>query len=791
MALLSSTVMAASTCETPHGSAPPVPVRGAQAAAIRAWTETIETTASADPKSIEALIRRGETYRALGRYPDAAADLLAARSAAAGRHQEVMRAVATQALGQVRMHQQRSDEAEALLTEAQAAAERLRRPTVAAAAANGLGTILLDRGRADEAKAQYRQALASARQAGDQGLVAAVRRNRARLAMRPDRALAELEAARAAADRVAEPQERTDLLLGIAADARQLVASESARSLELDVLLSVRDTALQRGLLRAGSRALGQLATLYAEQGRSADALQLTEQAIYIAPKHAYDLLYRWEWQLGRWFREVGEQDRAVAAYRRAVAHIEQIRQDIPVEYPDGRSSFRATLEPLYLGLADLLLEQARMRRDTDQVLALLREARDTVEQIKIDELRDYFRDACIVPLREDIETLSPRAAVLYPIILPDRLEILVSIGSDLYQRTVPVVRDELEITAEILGLKLRYDRPSAPEAEMVYDWLIEPIAGLLAQRDVDTIVFVPDGPLRTIPLAALEKDGTYLAEHYAVATAPGLKLLDPERLRRTDLDTLLAGLSRPGPVVNKLPAWWVDDLVEQYRRVRQSGDRGGRRGSSIQASDIAAGGDAQRTARPASDAEKIEALRLPGVTKEIDALSRQLPALTLRDEQFLLQRFVTEIDEHPYRIVHIASHGLFIGPPEDNFIVTYDKKLDMKTLAASLKPKELAQRPVEILVLSACQTAEGDDRTPLGLSGVALQSGARSALGSLWPVSDAATQLLMQHFYENLKDPAITKGQALQRAQRILIESREFNRPNFWAPFILVGNWL
>jgi CHAT domain-containing protein len=97
----------------------------------------------------------------------------------------------------------------------------------------------------------------------------------------------------------------------------------------------------------------------------------------------------------------------------------------------------------------------------------------------------------------------------------------------------------------------------------------------------------------------------------------------------------------------------------------------------------------------------------------------------------------------------------------------------------------------VELLTLSACQTAEGDDRSPLGLTGVAIQSGARSALGSLWPVSDQATQRLLTGFYRHLLDPALSKAESLQRAQRELLAEPEFRHPFFWSAFILVGNWL
>ena len=183
--------------------------------------------------------------------------------------------------------------------------------------------------------------------------------------------------------------------------------------------------------------------------------------------------------------------------------------------------------------------------------------------------------------------------------------------------------------------------------------------------------------------------------------------------------------------------------------------------------------------------------LALPGVDKEIESLSKSLPNQTLMNKTFLMESFSKDLKQADFRIVHIASHGYFGGTPEQNFIMTYDKCLNMNQLEANIKPKQLAEHPVELITLSACQTAEGDDRSPLGLAGVALKSGARSVMGSLWPVSDQATQQLLTDFYLNLKNPDLSKAEALRRAQVKLIKTDGFEHPFYWSAFILVGNWL
>jgi CHAT domain-containing protein len=93
--------------------------------------------------------------------------------------------------------------------------------------------------------------------------------------------------------------------------------------------------------------------------------------------------------------------------------------------------------------------------------------------------------------------------------------------------------------------------------------------------------------------------------------------------------------------------------------------------------------------------------------------------------------------------------------------------------------------------VLSACQTASGDDRAALGLAGLAVRSGARSTIATLWSVNDAAAAVLMTSFYQELAKPGTTKAEALRRAQLSTLSNPQFKSPYYWAPFILVGNWL
>jgi CHAT domain-containing protein len=756
-------------------------MHGDYCAAVTHWSKLV--VQPDHPQRLEALIRRGEAYRALGHYLNAQTDLSEAQATAQEAGKTLMEAVATQTLGYVNFLLRDLVTAEMLLRTSLEQAIRLQRPTLAAASANSLGSVLSNLGRMDEAKGLYEKALALAQQAGDPGLEVAARLNRARL-LSGEEALAELRAARVSVAAVALPYERAELLLGIA-----LAIKKDDPTLRYHVLHEALSIAEDIGASRLKSLAAGHLAVFYEDRGHLAKARTLTEQAIQAAQGlGAHDLLLHWEGQLGRLMRAQGDSTAAIDAYRRAIYHFQSIRQDIILDDQNGRSSFFGEiLAPIYLGLVDLLLQQVATETDVEKGQALLREARDTVEKIKVSELRDYFRDPCIVAKTKEVEDLSPTIAVLYPIILPDRLELLVSIGRHLHRRVSAVDSDRLTDVAMLLSYRLRNRLSFKPEAHRIYQWLIQPIIPLLEKHAVDTLVFVPDGPLRLLPIAALSDGQRYLVERYAIATAPALTLLDPRPPQWESIQCLLAGLSRPGPVVGKLSDAMRHSLV-----------RGGplrsehrRRGVPITVSDLQTLPPPELREREITADEVAEMLELPGVKGEIAQLSQQLKGKVLMDDEFRLKRFVGEVESQPFQVVHIASHGFFGDTAEDSFILTYDDKLDLNGLAGLLAPKQLAERPVELLVLSACQTAEGNDRTPLGLSGVAVKSGARSALGSLWPVYDEAARELLPAFYAHLRTPGVTKAQALQRAQLELLRSDEFAHPTFWAPFILVGNWL
>jgi CHAT domain-containing protein len=187
-------------------------------------------------------------------------------------------------------------------------------------------------------------------------------------------------------------------------------------------------------------------------------------------------------------------------------------------------------------------------------------------------------------------------------------------------------------------------------------------------------------------------------------------------------------------------------------------------------------------------DGEKFAALANVGV--EVDKVTAQFPgSKKLLNDQFTRDRFQQELEQTIYPIIHIATHGKFGSLPEDTFLVTgNNEKIAIPQLESDIRRFSRGATPVELLALTACQTGIGDDRTTLGLAGITVQAGVRSALASLWFIDDATTQALATQFYENLRS-GTSKAEALKDAQKGLIE--QGIHPAQWAPFILIGNWL
>lgn len=667
---------------------------------------------------------------------------------------------AAAALGLALHQMRRYADAEPLLREAMAQAESAPERALRA---NDLANTLAGLRRPEDARALY--ALARTLAPEDAALQVALRGNLARLAP-PESRLAALREAAALLPTISDGPERARQAAHLGAQAERLGAP--GRQLAFETLDSARGLAATAGDARLQAEVLGALAALYEAEARQAEAMRLNDDAVQLAQQaNARELLFPLEWRRGRLMKAAGDTDRALAAYRRAVEHIEAVRQDIPIEYEGGRSSFRETLEPIYLGLAELLL--ARSDGATPPAAQqLMREARDVVERVKRSELDDFLGERCTVESAraQDAAALPAGTAVLYPIILPDRLEMLLETPQGLQRRTQVVAAPALQQLVLKLAEALRQKNDYAATAQALHARLLQPLEPLLQAEGIHTLVVVPDGVLRLLPYGALFDGERFAIEKYAVVTAPALSLTRSVAERRQQPRMLLAGLAEPGPVVDHLPKWVMQMLS----------------------------GTPTRTL---TRDETRQALALPGVRQEVQQLQKlgeRLPSDVLLNEAFTLEQFSQRFQTGQYSVVHIASHGVFSSTAAESFLMLHDGLLTIDGLQQLLRSERLRRRPIELLALSACQTAEGDDRAPLGLSGAALKAHAGAALGTLWPVSDEAAMQLMSGFYTRLSGPpgaaAPTKAEALQQAQRSLLAEPRFRHPFYWAAFILVGSW-
>ncbi len=292
------------------------------------------------------------------------------------------------------------------------------------------------------------------------------------------------------------------------------------------------------------------------------------------------------------------------------------------------------------------------------------------------------------------------------------------------------------------------------PPARLIYNWLFKPLDPYLEAEEIDTVLLCTGHTLRSLPFAALHDGEKFVIEKYNIARIPAFSLTDTTYEPKSDQKVLATGASE----FENLPS-------------------------------------------------------LPGVRTELNTIVPRLwSGEKIFDQDFTVENLKQFHQTGDYDIIHIASHSLFnAGSPENSFIQFGDRKLTLDQLAKL----ELDLPQVDLLVLSACETALGDRDAEFGFAGLAMQAGVKSALASLWTISDAGTVVLMSEFYQELKSTTI-KSEALRKAQLNMMrqkvyvegtevrgssleitlpantseeESQNFNHPFYWAGFTIIGN--
>ena len=434
-------------------------------------------------------------------------------------------------------------------------------------------------------------------------------------------------------------------------------------------------------------------------------------------------------------FKVKGNIENSLSYYDQAVDTLQSLRYDLFAVNPQVKFSFQEDIEPVYRQRVDLLLK-TKGKSEPSEIN--LKKATRTIELLHIAQLNNFFRNTCL-DSRLVKKTENPQAAVIYPFILPDRLEVMVQLPQEgwLHYSTA-ISKDEVQKTLN----QLQEDLPKPhtlrniqKKSLMVYNWLIQPqLEAALTKIDNPTLVFVLDGALRNIPPAVLYDGKQYLIEKYNIALTPSQQLVEAKPLQKK-LRAIAAGLTEPS------------------------------------------GGFSA----------------LPNVKQELEEIREVIPSSILLNEEFTSTALQNKINSLPYPVVHLATHGKFSSKAKETFIVaSNNERIYVKDLNKIVQTVEQNKpEAIELLVLSACQTATGDEDAALGIAGVAFQAGARSTIASLWNLDDESTAKLMGQFYQEFANNDLTKAQALRNAQLSLLRSRKYKRPRYWAPYILLGNWL
>jgi CHAT domain-containing protein len=714
---------------------------GRAAAAIANWeqAESIYGQAGSANGRFDSLINLANADESLGKFDQAQQRVDQAALLLPELHSPVRQLTVLVIRADLDVFMHRYSDAEDVIGQGLALSQQLRLKDAEARLQNALGNLCVRREQYAAAMNAYKTSASMAGECGDHVLRARALTNGATVAELMHDSARAVQFSHEALPEIATMgmgREKLTLLLSVGQNLESPLPAEAEKIYE-----QVAADAAAVGDQESLSYALGYQGRLCFSAGRRDEALRFTRRAAFIAQSiESPQALYRWQWQTGRILAAQGNLDGAIAAYEDAITALETVRLDLTLGNGNSTGgSFRQNIGPIYYELADLLLRRADKQADSEKKQVLFGRARQVVEALKSAQLEDYFQDRCeglIKARSRPIGGIDPHTAVIYFICFSDRTEMLINIGNQITRFTVKIdsgrLRDQVLEFRE--NLEDRTTRHYLRNAQTLYDWLLRPIEPMLHQNKIDTLVFVPDGPLRTIPLAALHDGDDFLIARYAIAVSPGLTLMDPWPIQHRRPLVLEAGLSKA------------------------------------------------RFGFPP----------LTFVPQELSGLKQLYSGHELLDESFVEYNLRKELLDKDYTIVHIASHVEFGSNAQSTYLITYHEKLNLDEIESLILPTRFRDRPLELLTLSCCNTAADDDRSAQGMAGVAIQAGARSAVATLWPINDVAASLLIEDFYAALhNDPNISKAKAMQHAQLKLLQDRRFRHPEYWAPYLVIGNWL
>ncbi len=486
----------------------------------------------------------------------------------------------------------------------------------------------------------------------------------------------------------------------------------------------------------AKSYVLLELALLAEKAGDLTSALKYAQLAREEGlSQSVYDILYRSYWLTGRITKHYGDKEAALKNYRNAIVFFERLNQGLKKINVEQRLNFSTQVEPMYRTALELLLE-APIPSDST-----LKESLLIFDKLRLAQLQNYFGDNCLnLQLKNSDSTprlKAKNAVLLNSIILENQTHFILELADGTLRHSrVSMSKTALsELASDFYNsmnidsdnfLEIDYSFQIQKQREELYNVIIRPFEPELQQINPSTLIFVHDGVLRNIPMGALHDGEKFLAEKWASVSSLGL-----------DVELI----SNPNKVL-KAAAFGLGVAREGW-----------------------------------SELDKV--------SEEVEEVIEIVGGKKILNQAFTSEKFFQQVARSEYPVIHIATHGYFGGVAENSFILAYDKSLTALDIENAINQGKV---PIQLVVLSACETSFGSDLSILGLAGVALRSGVNSVLGSYWAIQDAQQPDLIKQFYSNINQNNLDKAQALQEIQITQIKQKA--NPSKWASFNLIENW-
>ena len=469
------------------------------------------------------------------------------------------------------------------------------------------------------------------------------------------------------------------------------------------------------GDFRSRSWAGGAFAEYYERQGDYASALSWSQQAQWSA-QEALDWvkLFQWQGQTARIHQQLGEEQKALTVYRQAVESLQTVRKELAGN-PVSQSLFLDTIQPLLRRYVALLLSQHPSPQSLSEAVSVLK-----LNQLA--ELDNYFGSVCQVTLQPVIQQKD--TATIYTLILPQATYEILALPDETYSLfAIPLSESVLrqEVLTWRQDLQNPFDKAYQRGSRSLYGSLIRDIEVILDAHKIKNLIFVQDGVLRNVPMAALydAQHQQFLVERFAVSYSLGL---GGKALPALPQSPLIVGTSQA----------------------------------------------TQNFPNP-----------LPGVVREAQDLQNLMGGTELLNQAFTKDSLTGRLQNRDYQLLHVASHGKFTGLAEEAVIQTGEGTISLTEFEQMLRTR---QSPLRHLTLSACETAQGSRYAVLGLAGMGIRAGIPSVLGTLWFTGDEKSADFVFQFYQtwiagNSLEQALKESQVRQIHQG--------HHPSYWATFI------